>query len=122
MRISQAESLVMQTLWRQSPQSAEDISTALAADQGWEDSTVRTLLGRLVKKGALATQKDGRRYLYRPLIARDDYVEAESQNLLDRLFDGRDAPLFTHFSERQKLSAEDIAELRRLIEEFEDGR
>jgi len=122
MRISQAESLVMQTLWRQSPQSAEDISTALAADQGWEDSTVRTLLGRLVKKGALATEKDGRRYLYRPLIARDDYVEAESQNLLDRLFEGRVGPLFTHFSERQKLSAEDIAELRRLIEEFEDGR
>lgn len=122
MRISQAESLVMQTLWRQSPQSAEDISTALAADQGWEDSTVRTLLGRLVKKGALATQKDGRRYLYRPLIARDDYVEAESQNLLDRLFEGRVGPLFTHFSERQKLSADDIAELRRLIDEFEDGR
>lgn len=122
MRISQAESLVMQTLWRESPQSAEDISTALAADQGWEDSTVRTLLGRLVKKGALATEKDGRRYLYRPLLARDDYVEAESQNLLDRLFEGRVGPLFTHFSERQKLSADDIAELRRLIDEFEDGR
>jgi predicted transcriptional regulator len=121
-KISHAESLVMQALWRQNPRSAEDICAALAADQGWEDSTVRTLLGRLVKKGALATEKDGRRYLYRPLIAREDYVEAESQNLLDRLFDGRVGPLFTHFSERRKLSADDIAELRRLIEEFEDGQ
>lgn len=112
----------MQTLWATSPLSAEDIAAKLATAQGWEESTVRTLLGRLVKKGALATAKDGRRYLYRPVIARDDYVEAESQNLLDRLFDGRVAPLFTHFSQRQKLSAEDIAELRRLIEEFEDGR
>jgi predicted transcriptional regulator len=121
-KISHAESLVMQALWRQSPRSAEDICAALAADQGWEDSTVRTLLGRLVKKGALATQKDGRRYLYRPLIARDDYVEAESQNLLDRLFDGRVAPLVAHFSERRKLSRKDIAELKRLIEEIDHDR
>ena len=60
-------------------------------------------------------RKDGV-YLYRPLIARADYVQAESQGLLDRLFDGRLAPLVTHFSEADKLSDEDVAALKALIE------
>lgn len=122
MRVSQAESVVLEALWRQGGRSAEEISAEVAPAQAWEEATVRTLLGRLVKKGAVGTEKDGRRFLYRPLLARADYVETESQNLLDRLFEGRVGPLFTHFSERRKLSVEDIAELRRLIDEFDDER
>ena len=83
---------------------------------------MKTLLGRLLKKDAVSAEKDGRRYLYRPLVARADYVESESQGLLDRLFDGRLAPLVSHFSERQRLTAEDIADLKRLIAELDDDR
>ena len=91
------------------------------ADQnGWSGVTVKTLLNRLMKKQAITAAKEGRRYLYSPTIPRETYVNAESENLINRLFGGRIAPLVTHFSERQKLSADDIAELKKLIEEIEN--
>jgi len=120
MRISGAESLVMEALWRRQPLTAEEIFAELGEAQGWAEPTLKTLLGRLLKKDAVSAEKDGRRYLYRPLVARADYVEAESQGLLDRLFDGRLAPLVSHFSERQRLTSEDIADLKRLIAELDD--
>ena len=119
-RISAAESLVMEALWQKSPITAEEVTAEVAAAQAWSEATVKTLLNRLLKKKAIAAKKDGRRYLYRPLIARDAYVQSESQGLLDRLFDGRLAPLVSHFSEQGRLSPQDLAELRRLIEELDD--
>jgi BlaI family transcriptional regulator, penicillinase repressor len=121
-RISAAESEVMKVLWADSPKAAEDILAVLAKDHGWAEGTVKALLNRLLKKGAIAADKDGRRFLYRPLIGRDDYVDTESQGLLDRLFDGRLAPLVSHFSKREKLAPEDIAALRRLLETLDDGQ
>ena len=120
--ISDAEAVIMDVLWRGSPRSAEDILAVLAKDQGWAEGTVKALLNRLLNKGAIAADKDGRRFLYRPLIGRDDYVDTESQGLLDRLFDGRLAPLVSHFSKREKLAPEDVAELRRLLEALDDGQ
>ena len=119
MKVSAAESVVMEALWRSEPRSAEDITAEVAAGQGWTEATVKTLINRLLKKGAIAAAKDGRRYLYRPVIAREAYVDAESQGLLDRLFEGRLAPLVSHFSQNRKLTAEDIADLKRLIAELD---
>lgn len=119
MQISEAESVVMEELWRESPRSAEDIAQATAVSQNWQVATVKTLLNRLLTKKAIAAEQEGRRYLYRPLLQRVDYVHATSKSLLDRLFEGRVAPLVAHFSERRKLSKKDIAELRRLIEEID---
>lgn len=119
MRISGAESQVMDVLWRRSPCAAEDIAAEIAEPQGWTEATVKSLLNRLLKKGAVAAEKEGRRFLYRPLVSRQDYVQSESQGLLDRLFDGRLAPMVSHFSQRQALSPEDVAELRRLLEALE---
>jgi predicted transcriptional regulator len=120
MRISAAESLVMEALWRRQPLTADDIFAEVGEQQGWAEPTLKTLLGRLLKKAAVSAEKDGRRYLYRPLVARADYVEAESQGLLDRLFDGRLAPLVSHFSERQRLTPRDVADLKRLIAELDN--
>jgi BlaI family transcriptional regulator, penicillinase repressor len=117
--ISEAESLVMEVLWRRQPLTAEDVVAALAKNTDWKEPTVKTLLNRLLKKRAVAAQRDGRRYLYRPLLRREDYVHAASKGLLDRLFDGRVAPLVAHFSERRKLSRKDVVELKRLIEEID---
>ena len=122
MKISSAESLVMEALWRKSPLAAEEVVAEVAPGQGWTEATVKTLLNRLLTKKAVAADKDGRRYLYRPLVQRQSYVLSESQGLLDRLFDGRLAPLVSHFSEAGSLSAEDLAELKRLIAELEDDR
>jgi BlaI family penicillinase repressor len=122
MKISTAESLVMEALWRREPLTAEEITAEIAEGQGWSEATVKTLINRLFRKKAVSAARDGRRYLYRPMVSRTDYVEAESQGLLDRLFDGRLAPLVSHFSKTQKLGDEDLAELKRLIQELDDGR
>lgn len=116
MQISDAESVVMDVLWQRSPLAAEEVVAALASRQDWQEATVKTLLNRLLNKGAIAADKDGRRYLYRPLLRREDWVLDESESLLARLFDGRVAPLVAHFSEHRKLSAQDVAELRRLVD------
>lgn len=121
MQISEAESAVMDVLWRTHPLGAEEVVAALADSRDWQDATIKTLLNRLLNKGAIAAEKDGRRYLYSPLLKREDWVLEESRGLLDRLFDGRVAPLVAHFSEHRKLSRKDIAELRKLLEELDDG-
>jgi predicted transcriptional regulator len=121
MAISEAESVVMDVLWREHPLSADEVVAALTKTTDWQEPTIKTLLNRLLKKRAIAADRDGRRYLYRPLLKRQDYVHAESKGLLDRLFDGRVAPLVAHFSEQRKLSKKDIAELKRLIGEIDDG-
>jgi BlaI family penicillinase repressor len=117
--ISEAESMVMTVLWQRSPMSAEEVVAALAERQDWQEATVKTLLNRLLNKGAIEAVKDGRRYLYSPVLRREDWVLDESEGLLSRLFGGRVAPLVAHFSEHRKLSAEDIAELRKLLEEID---
>jgi len=119
MKISGAESVVMAALWKREPLTAEEIGAEVAAGQGWSEATVKTLINRLLKKKAVGATRDGRRYLYRPLIDRAGYVQAESQGLLDRLFDGRLAPLVSHLSQSRSLTPEDIAELKRLIAEMD---
>ncbi|CAN5303560.1 BlaI/MecI/CopY family transcriptional regulator [soil metagenome] len=122
MKITAAESLVMDALWRRSPQSAEDLLAELGEAQDWTLATVRTLAGRLVKKNAVATELDGRRYLFRPLVQRDAYVLTESQGLLDRLFDGEVTPLIAHFARHRALTPDDVRKLKQLIAELDDER
>lgn len=121
MQISSAESWVMRALWGHSPQSADELIKALGPEQGWHESTIKTLISRLLQKGAIAAEKDGRRSLYSPVLTRDAWVASQSESLLDRIFDGRVAPLVAHFAAHRKLSATDIAELKRLIAEMDDA-
>ncbi|MBB3781157.1 putative transcriptional regulator [Xanthomonas campestris] len=120
MPISEAEAVVMQVLWDAAPRSADDVVAALAAHSNWAEPTVKTLLNRLLGKGAICAVKEGRRYLYSPVLTREQWVQQQSEGLLQRLFGGRVAPLVAHFSERGKLSASDIAELKQLIKELDD--
>lgn len=118
--ISEAEAVVMEVLWRQAPRSAEEILAEVGPRQGWQEGTVKSLLNRLLKKKAVKAERDGRRYLYAPRLTREQYVLQESKGLIDRLFDGRIAPLVAHFSDQRKLSRKDIAELRKLLDEMDD--
>ena len=120
MQISEAESIVMQVLWARSPQAAEDVYAALSGRQDWQEPTVKTLLNRLLNKGAIQAEREGRRYLYSPVLAREDWLQSESEGLLDRLFGGRVAPLVAHFTERGRLGKKDIAELKKLVQELDD--
>lgn len=121
-QISDAESEVMQLLWQRAPQAADEIIAALQRSRDWQDATIKTLLNRLLNKGAVRAKKDGRRYLYAPVLTREAWVAGESESLLQRLFGGQVAPLVAHFSQQRKLSRKDIAELRRLLEEIDDGK
>ena len=118
-RISDSEYAVMEVLWHNAPLTAAQVCDALTGHRDWSSQTVKTLLARLVSKGALATEEDGRRYLYRPLVARDDHHAHESQRLIDRLFGGRISPMVAHLAERETLSEDDLAELKALIERLE---
>ena len=117
-RISEAEHAVMTVLWAHSPLTAQDVAERVPADRGWSANTVKTLLARLVAKRTIATEADGRRYLYRPLVGEADYVEVESRRLMDRLFGGRVSPLVAHLAERNALSADDIAEIEALLKDL----
>ena len=114
-RISEAEHAVMEVLWDESPLTAQEVAERIPSDRDWSANTVKTLLGRLLAKNAIAHEEDGRRYRYRPLIARDGYVVGESRRLMDRLFGGRLAPLVAHLAERDEFSDDDIAEIEALL-------
>lgn len=114
-RISDAEHAVMEVLWDEAPLTAQDVAERVDPDRGWSANTVKTLLGRLLAKSAIAHEQDGRRYLYRPLVVREDYVSRESKRLMDRLFGGRLTPLVAHLAEHDELSQSDIAEIEALL-------
>ncbi len=119
--ISAAEAEVMEVLWQHSPAGTDEIIAALSARE-WHESTVKTLLARLARKGAIRAKKDGRRHLYSPALKRDEWLSEESAGMLDRLFGGRVAPFVAHFSRQRKLSRKDLEDLKRVIEELEDER
>lgn len=117
-RISEAEHAVMEVLWDRSPLTAAEVCEAVCEDRDWSLATVKTLLSRLVGKGALATRPDGRRFLYQPVLERSSYVGTESRRLVDRLFGGRAAPLFAHLAESEALTDDDLSEIEALVKEL----
>ncbi len=118
-KISGAESQIMEALWDRGPLTAEELVQSVGPAQGWGEATVKTLINRLLKKKALASERVGGRALYRPLVSREDYVTGESQGLLDRLFGGQVAPLVAHYARHRALSADEVDRLKKLIAEFE---
>lgn len=119
--ISDAEAQVMEVLWQKSPLSTEEIALVLAKRQNWQIATIKTLLNRLLTKGAISADQEGRRYLYSTVLQRSEWLTEQSADLIDRVFGGRVAPLVAHFSQHRKLKAADIASLKALIKELERG-
>ena len=118
-RISAAESQIMQALWSRGPLGAEEIVREVGEAQSWGEATVKTLINRLLKKKAIASEREGGRARYRPLLTREDYVTGESQGLLDRLFGGEVAPLVAHYAKHRPLAPEEIERLKSLIAAME---
>ena len=114
-KISEAELVVMEALWECAPQTANDVADRVVERRGWSLQTVKTLLSRLMAKDMIAADQDGRRFLYRPLIQRDDYVASESGRLVNRLFGGRISPLVAQLASQDQLTADDIAELEDIL-------
>lgn len=120
-RISGAESQIMEALWAKGPLTPDGVVAAVGDAQGWAPGTVKTLITRLLRKKAIEGRREADGYFYRPLLSRADYVQSESQGLVDRLFGGEVAPLVAHFAEHRALTARDIQHLKTLIARLEDG-
>lgn len=122
MQISDAEWIVMNFVWEAGPVEASEAIERLAAANGWSAATVKTMLHRLARKKALATETIGKKYLYRPAVRRDDCVKRESRSFLDRVFGGHAAPALLHFAKIAKLTPEEAAEIRAILDEREGTR
>jgi predicted transcriptional regulator len=114
-RLSDGELELMAVLWKRAPLAASDIMALAPRDRDWSATTVKTMLARLVEKGALAAEADGRRYLYRPAIARDAVAVEQAGRLIDRLFGGKLSPLVAQLAAERDLSDDDLAELEALV-------
>ena len=114
--ISPAEWKVMEVIWAAPPQSASAVQTSLAGREGWALATVNTMLRRLLAKGALLVEKQGREHWYTPAVAREVCVLRESRSLVDRLFRGKLAPLVAAFVEDEPLTEAEVAELRKILD------
>ncbi|MDP2764318.1 MAG: BlaI/MecI/CopY family transcriptional regulator [Brevundimonas sp.] len=103
MAVTEAESVVLGALWRRGPLSFASLVEEVKVGQPWADATIKTLLHRLIQKGAVRSQKEDGRQRYHPVIDRQTYVEGEVQDLLDRLFDGKPDRLVALLAERPDL-------------------
>jgi len=117
-KISESEWTVMEVLWNSSPQSASEVAKALKKDTGWAENTVRTLLTRLVEKGALKIADEaGSPKLYAPAVKREASVKAESESFLERIFQGAAKPLLVHFAKNARLTPDEVRELKRILDQ-----
>jgi len=117
-QITKAELEIMKVLWAEPGLGASEVHAALSGENDWTSRTVKTLLARLVDKGALTTGQDGRRFLYQPAIQEGDYKTRAAKQFVDRMFSGRAAPLIAHLADGRGLTDEDIAELEKLLGEL----
>ena len=119
-RISEAEWEVMNIIWDKAPVPAGDVVAILETKMGWRERTTRTLIDRLVKKGVLRTERDGKRYRYRPRLTKEECVQKESRSFLARVFRGEPAAMLIHLVSHTKLSPEEIEELQRILAQKRD--
>lgn len=117
--ISPSEFKVMDILWTSSPLSASQIIQELEDVESWHDRTIKSLINRLLKKKIIGYKEEGNKYLYYPIMKKNDYLQTTSSNFIYRVFGGRVSPLVAYFAKQEKLSKEDIKELKAILEEIE---
>ncbi len=115
-QISEAEWTVMRVFWRMGEATSAGVIAELEDRTSWKPKTVQTLIGRLVQKGALAFEKQGREHVYRPVVDEKACELEASRSFLDRIFDGKLAPFLANYVEQQACSPEELAELKRILE------
>ena len=118
-RITNAEWEVMTVVWQRGQAPASAVAGELRESKHWSLATVRTLLRRLVNKGLLAQQAEGKRYIYTPLVSMEDCVHQESESFWDRVLGRAPSAALLHLVKRADLSKRDIQELRRILRDKE---
>jgi len=115
--LSGQEWKLMELLWIKSPQPAYDLIEVLAPREKWHPNTIRTMLARLVRKGAIRAELYKNLHLYSAELTRDQLVDAEAGSFLNRVFGGAVRPALIHFATRQRLSPEEVREMKGLLDE-----
>ncbi len=116
--ISESEWSLMEALWESSPHTASELTKTLRPTMNWAENTVRTLLTRLIDKGAIKTGENSsgtRTYL--PAVKREACVRAEGESFMQRIFGGAAKPLLVHFAQNSKLTAEEVRELKKILDQ-----
>ncbi|ENQ3077083.1 BlaI/MecI/CopY family transcriptional regulator [Bacillus cereus] len=117
-KISEAELEIMKALWSKAPQTANEIIKDLEGKMDWSPKTIRTLINRLVQKEAIsAHQEIGKMYTYNPLVSQDHYLQVETKSFLKRFCGAALKPLLVNFLKEEKLSQEEINELKRILDD-----
>jgi BlaI family transcriptional regulator, penicillinase repressor len=117
--ISDAEVVILQQLWAESPLAAQEIIERLKRHGTVHPKTIKTLINRLLNKGALKYKEENRKYLYIPVVKKADFYRFKTETFLDKFFDGELSPLVTFFSSQKKLSEKQIDELKQLVDKLE---
>ena len=117
-RISDAEWEVMKAIWKQtSPSLAQNIIQTLARSTTWSAATIKTMLNRLVAKGALRYEQAGRSYLYSAAVSESECRAAEADSFLARVFDGSLSPMLSHFVRSRRLTKKEMEALEQILRE-----
>ncbi|MEA5446022.1 BlaI/MecI/CopY family transcriptional regulator [Gammaproteobacteria bacterium AB-CW1] len=119
MKISDAEVRVMEALWAAQPLGSGEVVEAVSAHEDWSPKTIRTLLDRLHRKGAVRREKAGRQYHYWPCLAREEWLRQQTGELIGKHCDGRLAPLVSAFASNESISEQDRREILALLEEMD---
>lgn len=115
-RISESEWEVMTVLWERSPLTANEIVEVVSQRACWQRETIRTLINRLVQKKAVRFEKKGRQYHYYPAVAEGECIKAQTHSFLRRFRAEAIEPMLAALVEEQKLSAEQIARLKAILD------
>lgn len=107
----------MKVVWKNSPCLAHEIIQALGASTKWSPATVKTLLNRLIGKGALRFTKSGKCYLYSSAVSEEELRGAEANSFLHRIFDGALSPMISHFVQTRHLTAKELDHLEQILRE-----
>lgn len=118
-KISESEWEIMNLIWKKSPAAASEVVEQLSEKRSWAPRTIRTLLDRLVKKGALRTQFEGKRYLYEPKVTMEECVHHESRSFIERVFGGAPASMLINLAKHTELTSEEIKQLRKILSDKE---
>ena len=116
-RISDAEWQVMKALWQKSPATSSEIIDILKPDVHWKPKTIHTLINRLVQKKAVGVYKNTPQYYYYPLVSEKESQRIETRSFLQKVYDGSFNLLVSNFIKEEKLTPEEIEELKSLLEE-----
>jgi BlaI family transcriptional regulator, penicillinase repressor len=116
-QISDAEWEVMKALWDKGPMRSGELVRVVSVENSWHARTIKTLLMRLVRKGAVSTSLEGKRHVYRARVAREACLKKESRSFISRVFDGAFTPALVHMIRQAKLSQQEIDQLKQVLEE-----